>query len=150
VCSTNKDFNQLLKSPVIRPDKKLNVIKALFTKEISELTMRYLAIIIRKKREKFISTIAEEFIHNYKNFKNIFTIDMASAEAISDDIRQKVVTLLEDQTKGTIELNEEIKKELIGGFVLSWDDYKYDASIAYQLRKLKKSAAELNFYVREL
>jgi F-type H+-transporting ATPase subunit delta len=150
VCSSNKDFMQLLKSPVIRPDKKMKVLTVIFEKDISELTLRYLSIITRKKREKFISLIADEFIIDYKKFKNIFTVHFESAQALNSDIRKKVIALMEDQTKGTIEMNEKVKKNLIGGFVLSYDDYRYDASIAYQLRKLKKAAAEINFYIREL
>jgi len=150
VCESNADFNQLLRSPVIRTEKKQNVLKAIFAKEISELSMRYLDIITRKKRESYIKQIAEEYILAYKKFKNIFTIHFESATALTADIRKKVVELLEDQTKGSIELIEEVKKELVGGFVLNYDDYKYDASIAYQLKKLKKGSAEINLYVREL
>ena len=150
VCSSNKDFMLMLKSPVIRHEKKISVIEKVFTNEISELSLRYLRIITRKKREKFISNIALEFISIYKKFKNIFVLHLESAEALSDDIRKKVVALLEDKTKGTIELHEEVKKELIGGFVFSYDNNKYDASIAYQLKKMKKSVAEFNFYISEL
>lgn len=149
VCTANKDFVQLLKSPVIRAEKKIQVMTRVFEDEITELSLRYLLIITRKKREKFISNIADEFIQIYKKFKNIFTIHLESAESISDDIRKKVIVLLEDHTKGTVELTEVVKKELIGGFIFSYDDYKYDASIAYQLRKMKKSAAEFNLYIRE-
>jgi len=149
VCSSNKDFTQLLRSPVIRTEKKQNVISAIFKDKISELSMRYLNIITRKSRESFIRQIAEEFIIIYKKFKNIFTIYFASATVISDEIRKKVITLLENQTKGTVELIEEVEKELIGGFVMNYDDYKYDASIAYQLKNLKKGSAEINLYKRE-
>ena len=150
VSTESKDFALMLKSPVIRPEKKIRVIDAVFGKEISEMSLRYLKIIIRKKREMYISQIAGEFIDIYKKFKNIFTVHFASATALSDDLRKKVIALLEDQTGGSIDLQEEVKNELVGGFVLAYDDYKYDASIAYQLKKMKKAAAEINFYVREL
>jgi F-type H+-transporting ATPase subunit delta len=150
VCASNADFNQLLRSPVIRAKKKQNVMKAIFSKEISELSLRYLDIITRKKREKYIKQIAEEYILAYKKFKNIFSIHFASATSITADIRQKVIDLLEKQTNGSVELIESVKKELVGGFVLNYDDYRYDASIAYQLKKLKKETAEINLYVRGL
>ena len=149
VCLASSDFKLMLKSPVIRPEKKINVIKAVFGQQVSELSLRYMLIISRKKREMFIPQIADEFIELYKKFKNIFTVQISSAVELNDDLRKRVIALLEEQTKGSIELIEEIKKDLVGGFVLNYDDYKYDASIAYQLRKFKKSAAEVNFYLRE-
>jgi F-type H+-transporting ATPase subunit delta len=150
VCDANKDFSLMLRSPVIRSDKKIRVVEAVFGKELGELSMRYISIIIRKRREEYLRYIAAEFINIYKEFMSIFTVYFKSATEISDDIRKKVVELLEKQTGGSIELIEEVRKDLVGGFVLSYDDYKYDASIAYQLRKLKKSAAEINLYVRGL
>lgn len=148
VCSSNKDFDLLLKSPVIKSDKKLKILEAIFKDKTSELSMRFFSIITRKKRERYASDIASEFIHIYKKFKNIFTIQFEGAWEISDDIRKQVIALMEEQTGGTIELKEKVKKELIGGFVLTYDDYKYDASIAHQLRKIKKSAGEINLYIR--
>ncbi len=150
ICAGNKDFIGMLNSPVIRTDKKIKILKSVFEKEISDLSMRYLVIITNKMREMFIRDIADEFLSVYKEFKNIFTVHFASAWEISDEIRKKVVTLLEDQTKGNIELIEEVKEDLIGGFVMNYDDYKYDASIAYQLKKLRRGAAEINLYVKEI
>lgn len=150
VCESNNDFNQLLRSPVIRSDKKQKVIDSIFEGKISKLSLRYLDIITRKKRESYIKQIADEYILAYKKFKNIFTIQFESVSVISDDIRKQVIALLEDQTKANIELIEEIKKELVGGFVLKYNDYKYDASISYMLKRLKKSAAEVNLYKREI
>ena len=148
VCADNKDFIRMLNSPVIRTDIKIKILKSVFEKDISDISMRYLVIITRKMREQFIRSIADEFLNIYKEFKNIFTVYFASAREISDEIRKKVIKLLEDQTKGNIELVEEVKEDLIGGFVLNYDDFKYDASIAYQLKKFKHTAAEINLYVR--
>ena len=150
VYNANREFMQLLKSPVIRAEKKMKVMEALFKDKINEISMRFLIIITRKKREKFIGDIAIEFISIYKKYKNIFTVHLETATAISDDLRKKVIALMEDQTKGSIELKEEVTKELVGGFVISYDDYKYDVSIAYQLRKLKKAAFDVNLYVSKI
>ncbi len=148
VCADNKDFIRMLNSPVIRTDKKIKILKSVFEKDISDISMRYLVIITSKMREMFLRDIAIEFLVVYKKFKNIITVHFASARKISDEIRKKVKNLLEDQTKANIELIEEVKEDLIGGFVMNYDDYKYDASIAYQIKKLKHNAAEINLYVR--
>jgi len=150
VIAANKDLILLLKSPVVRADKKKKVLELLFRDKIGKLSMRFLMIITQKRREKFIKDIAFEFISIYKKFKNIFTVHIETAQSISDDLRKKVITLMEEHTKGSIDLNEEVKKDLIGGFVIKYDDYKYDVSIAYQLRKLKKAAAEVNLYVSKI
>ncbi len=45
---------------------------------------------------------------------------------------------LEDYYKCKIELESKTKPEIIGGFVLRVDDQQLDASVATQLRKIKK------------
>lgn len=150
ICISNKDFRQLLQSPIIRPEKKLNVLEAIFKGQVCELSMRYFALLTRKRREMILFDISNEFIDIYKNFKNIFTVQFQSAREISEISRKEMIALLENQTKGTIELVEEVKKELIGGFVMSYDDYNYDASISFLLRRLRKAAAEVNLYKKKI
>jgi F-type H+-transporting ATPase subunit delta len=150
VCQSNKDFIQMLNSPVIHAEKKQKVIASIFKGKVSDLSLRYLDIITRKRRESFVKQIAEEYIIAYKKFKNIITIHFESVAGISDDLRKKVIRLLEDRTKAHIEIVEEINKDLVGGFVLKYDDFRYDASIEYMLRRLKKESAEVNLYKREI
>jgi F-type H+-transporting ATPase subunit delta len=150
VCISNKDFRQFLKSPVIRPEKKLKVLNTLFNDRICELSMRYFSLLTRKRREMLMLEITEEFVSIYKKFKNIFTVKFQSAREITDEIRKEVIALLEKQTKGSIDLVETVKEDLVGGFVMSYDDYRYDVSITYQLRKLRKAAAEVNLYNKKI
>ncbi len=44
-----------------------------------------------------------------------------------------------------IELTEKVDENVIGGFVINFQDYQYDASIINQLNKLKKGFSE-NLY----
>jgi F-type H+-transporting ATPase subunit delta len=68
---------------------------------------------------------------------------------ITDEIRAEVLEVMNKQTKGSIELIEEVKEELIGGFVLQWKDMQYDASILSQINKMKKGMANINLYKKE-
>lgn len=149
VIRENRDFRLLLKSPIINSEKKEAVLTALFSKTMSEVTFRYLLIITRKRRENFLEGIADEFINLYQEFKNIVTTHLQTAVKIDDDIRKQIINLLHQQTGGEIQLIEEVKEELIGGFVLNYSDMKYDASIAKQIADLKKDF-NINLYERRI
>ena len=71
VCSTNKDFSLLLKSPIVKTDKKLSIFNKIFSNTLNELSVEFVNIITTKKREMYLEGIAESFILQYKSYKKI-------------------------------------------------------------------------------
>jgi len=149
VCLNNRDFRQLLVSPVIRPDKKIAVMDAIFTGKIEELTRQFYHLLSQKRREKFLEGIARQFIAKYKKHHNIHVIEIRSAAPLNKELREKIIDIIETRTKGTVELTEIIDKGLIGGFIVSDEGRRYDASLTTTIKKLKKEFEE-NLYIREL
>lgn len=146
-CKSSKDLVLMLKSPVVRFDRKQKVIHALFDNKVNKVTMSYTDIIIKKGREKYLMEIAGFFIDFYKSYKGIVTVQVQSAEPLEEAIKNKIISLISGQTKGTVELVEEINPALIGGFILTYDNKQYDATILNQLNKLAREF-EKNLYVR--
>ena len=149
VCLHNRDFRQMLLSPVIRPDKKIAVMDAIFIGKIEELTKKFYQLLSHKRREKYLEGIARQFIAKYKKHHNILVIEIRSAVPLTRELREKVVAIIETRSKGTVELIEIIDKSLIGGFIVSDEGRRYDASLTTTIKKLKKEFEE-NLYIREL
>jgi F-type H+-transporting ATPase subunit delta len=149
VCLNNRDFRQMLISPVIRPDKKIAVMDAVFAGKIEELSRQFYRLLSQKRREKYLEGIAKEFIAKYKKYHNIHVIEIRAAVPLSRELREKVIDIIENRTKGTVELIEIIDKSLIGGFIVSDEGRRYDASLTTTIKKLKKEFEE-NLYIREL
>lgn len=149
VCVNNKDFRQMLISPIIRPDKKIAVMDAVFVGKIEGLSMQFYHLLSNKRREKYLEGIAREFIAKYKKYNNIHVIEIRSAAPLSKELRERVVDIIETRTKGTVELIEIIDTKLIGGFIVSDEGRRYDASLTTTIKKLKKEFEE-NLYIREL
>lgn len=147
VCISNRDFRLMLNSPVVKFDRKLVIVDEIFAPHFNEASLKYLKIIVKKRREKYIPDIAKEYIRLYKDFKGIKTVKLVTAVQADDKTKQKVLKLLTDYTKATIELIEEVDEDLIGGFVLLFDDKQYDASIQKGVQELKRDF-EMNIYVR--
>lgn len=143
---SSKDFRMMLKSPVVSVAKKKAVFNRIFGNVLSKLTFSFLFIIIRKKREAYIGDIAFAFIELYQDYKGILITNFKTAVPATDDIRKKVLELMKPQSKGTVELIEEVDAELIGGFILQWKDRQIDGSISRQLRRLQRGAAMINLY----
>lgn len=145
VFSENRELRVIIANPVIDAHKKSGILNKLFEGKVQELTIKFLQLITEKGRETFIPSISEAFNEIYLEFKNILTVNLTTAQktqkVITDDISNK----LHKATKMNIELDEKVDGDIIGGFVVNFQDYKYDASIINQLNKLKKVFSE-NLY----
>jgi F0F1-type ATP synthase delta subunit len=53
---------------------------------------------------------------------------------------------MRNYTKSDIDLKSEIDESLIGGFILSWQDKKYDASIRREIEEMRNVIAKVNLY----
>jgi|APTNR8051073442_1049403.scaffolds.fasta_scaffold01272_9 F-type H+-transporting ATPase subunit delta len=147
----NRDFYLLLKSPVVHASKKIAIINQLFEGKYDELTLAFLRILINKSREAYLPEIAVEFIEQYKQRKHISSVRLTTAAPLSDavvaDIRQRLTGSM--HTSDNVELAVKVDPELIGGFVLEFDDKIYDASIAQKLDELRKGFVG-NLYISQI
>ena len=66
VCSSSRDFRRMLLNPIIKFEKKQAIVEEIFVKHLHKLSLSFLSIIARKRREVFIHQIAEQFIIQYK------------------------------------------------------------------------------------
>ena len=60
-CKENKELELLLKSPIVKTDKKLAILKQLFEDKLDNLSMSFVNIITTKKREALLADIATSF-----------------------------------------------------------------------------------------
>lgn len=146
VCKQNRDFVNMLRSPIIKADAKQKIVAAVTDKNISTLTASFNKLVISKGRENMLPEIANAFIEAYKKHKGIHTLKLTTASPISEGTRQALV----DQVKKTtgfqhVELEERVNPDLIGGFVLQVGDKLVDASIAYDLRNIAKQFESNDF-----
>lgn len=147
VCSSNKDFVNLLKTPIVKTDLKIKILNELLAKSISDLTLSFIILIAKKKREILLPEITECFIALYKNNKNIKEVSVVTAKPLDDDLRKEVMSYIQKQSNSKIELEEIIDESLIGGAIIRMDDKQLDASISSKLKSLKNQFSE-NLYIQ--
>lgn len=139
VCKTNRDFVNVLRSPVIKPDIKKKIVEAITTGRIDEMTAAFIRLIITKGRESNLPEISSAFVESYKEKKNIHTIKLTTAAPVDDATRNSIINQIKESSGyENVQVEESIDEDLIGGFVLQIGDRLVDASIAYDLRAIAK------------
>ena len=148
VCSENNDFILMLKSPIIGTDKKLAIIKSIFTNQLSKLTLSFIEIITKKKRESLLSSISKNFIELYKTHNKIISANVITSVPLDESLREKIILLVQKNTNFEVELKETINKEIIGGSIINIGDYQLDNSVKTQLINLKNRYNK-NLYIKD-
>jgi F-type H+-transporting ATPase subunit delta len=146
ICRSNRDLVNLLNSPVVKPDKKRHILEAITAGRISPMTTAFNALLTSKEREAYLPEIAAAFVDQYKAYKGIQTVKLATAVPVSEGLKQAILNKVKtDRRMPEIDLQTEVREELIGGFVLEIGDELIDASIAYDLHKIKQQFQNNDF-----
>ncbi len=150
VCKASREFVILLKSPVIPIDKKGKALTAVTAGKISELTAAFNKLLISKNREFYLPEIADAFIDQYNAIKGIHKVKLTTAAPVSDDVKKAIVSkIIKETSIEHIELECVVKEELIGGFILEFNNNRVDVSIERDLRDLK-AQFDKNIYVQQI
>jgi len=147
VVSESRELRLMLNNPVLDTPKKNNVLRKIFEGKVEDLSLRFILLITRKGREKYIPFISRAFNDIYKDHKNIVDVVLTTTYETDKEIKDSVLKLMTDITNKNIELEEVINDDLIGGFVINLDDYQYDASVKTQLKRLRKEFSK-NLYLK--
>lgn len=149
-CATSIDLRMLLRSPVIKADKKDKVLDRIFAGKIGEMTNRFMGILVRKGREALLPEVARAFTELYQQSQGILTAEVTSAVPLSDSARQQARDLVAKSHPGkSIQLSEKVDPALIGGLIIRVGDEQFDGSVSRRLHDLRRKFSE-NPYIPEI
>jgi F-type H+-transporting ATPase subunit delta len=139
VCESSKELQTVLESPVVSPDKKMNVLNELFAKKTSKLTLSFMALLVKNGRGSVLPNVSFSFGDLYLNNKNILRAVIKSVDGVGDVLKKKVTELVKATYNKEVLIEEEKDGSLIGGFVVTIGDKQIDASVSRQLASLQNA-----------
>lgn len=134
----SKEFTGFLESPLIKSGKKQEVMDAIFQGKVSELTHRFLELLIQNKRENLLHFICVYYLKLYKIDQGIQEGTLTTATELSKEGQQAIHNYIEKKFKATIDIENKTDPSIIGGFVLRIEDKQINASLSAQLKKIKR------------
>ena len=144
----NKDLRLLLKSPIIQSDKKSIIINKIFNDKLNKVSLKFINIIIKKRREGYLQGIAESFIIQYRLYKNIKSAVIKTPYELDLDSRNLILDFISTKDGSKVEIEELIDPNLIGGAIITIEDKQLDISVSSKIKELKKSFSK-NLYIKD-
>ncbi len=137
-CFEIEEFNKLLENPIVSLSTKRKIIEAVFSGNVHEITLSFLYLILKNNREVFLEDITRAFLDLYRKKMGFVSVLLTTAIRIDDDLRKKIIEIINVAYKADVEMTESVNKNILGGFKLQIEDKLLDASVSTSLNKLKR------------
>jgi len=128
------EFIEFLNNPILQPSKKQQIINKIVKDIISKETLKFINLITKNRREKYLPGISRKFIADYYNNKNIKPAILTTSVKIDETLRDKIISVIKSVYETEVIVEDKIDSSIIGGFILTVDDQQYDASVASKLK----------------
>jgi F-type H+-transporting ATPase subunit delta len=138
----SRDLRMALTSPVVSHDKKLAILTRLFDGKVSDLTLRFLRLLVSKQRDGEIPVILDAYRQLRDERTGTVQALVRTATPLSPDAADRLKAALEARSGATVRMDLRVDPSLIGGLVVRLGDVVYDRSVKHQLDTLRGQLAE--------
>jgi F-type H+-transporting ATPase subunit delta len=133
----NRDLRLMLDSPIVKSEQKEKVLQAIFAGKIGEVSLKFLDLLVKKKRESLIDDMTFEFEKQYMLIKGVIRAEVVSVEPLTAQQREEVKRIIREVDNKEVELIERLDPSILGGIIIRIGDKQIDHSVAGKLRAYK-------------
>ena len=140
------ELRAALDNPVISIREKFALIctaadgNAASTREFA----RFITLILRNKREGYLQFISLMYLDLYRKLKHIGVGKLITAVPVDKETEDRIRAAAAHILHAKMELDTEVDPSIEGGFIFDINDYRLDASIATQLKRVKQQFIDKN------
>ena len=136
VCNSNRDFQLMLKNPIVNHSKKLKILDEIFSKKFHPVSLSIFKLITAKQRESYLPAISRQFLLQYNIHKGVESAQVTTTFPLTAELRNEFIQAVENMTGKKVDLKEVVDKNILGGYVLKLGDRQVDDSLSGKLKEL--------------
>ncbi|NLO89356.1 MAG: ATP synthase F1 subunit delta [Clostridia bacterium] len=145
----NEDLARFVDQQLIPPENKTEVIERIFKGKISNLSMNFLKLVFRKRRERYLREFLEEYVELADSARGIEKVEITTAVELSPQQREFVKNRLSEMINRKVKLIEKVDPKILGGLVVKIGDRVYDGSVINKLDSLKRHLKSVHLQLEE-
>ena len=138
------DLRSAVSNPVLGTSEKLSLICNAAGVKVSEEFSKFIGLVLKERREKYLQSMSLMYIDLYRKLKNIAIGKLITAWPVSKETENRMKQMVVKRTRGTVEFETKIDPEIEGGFIFEVGTYRLDASVATQFKRIKRQFIEKN------
>ena len=133
----SNDLKKFLGNPLITRAAKKNVVKDILGEQISDITLKFLLLLVDRGRIEILESIAQNFLELSYKHEAIEIAKITSSIQLSAQQQKEIAGKLKVITGAKqIKLALKVDPQLIGGFTIEIGSKMIDTSIRGQLKQI--------------
>ncbi len=134
----NKDLERVMSNPFVDDDKKTSLLITSCGATDDEPITDFFKLLKKNKRIDIVRLTALAYTDLYRQANNIYRVDVTTASPLSDSDMKRLTAMIEKHLAGaSAQYTYTVDPELIGGFTVTIDSQRLDASIKNELKQLR-------------
>ncbi|MGD2133700.1 MAG: F0F1 ATP synthase subunit delta, partial [Maricaulaceae bacterium] len=136
----SEDLRRLVESPAFAAEDKQDALIALAEKSGLDALMRqFLGVLAGNRRANELAGVLAVFARLMAEHRGVTTAEVVSAKPLSDAQRDAIAKSLAGSLGRQVEVNAEVKPEILGGLVVKVGSRMFDSSLKSKLARLNAS-----------
>ena len=137
------DATRTLLNPVVPPDKKVDIVRALTAEaSLGPIVGQLLGILADRDRLGDVEEMASAFRQRLRERQNIVSADVTTAVALPSSAVQAIGRRLGELSGKQVEVGARVDPSIIGGVVARIGSTVYDGSVTGQLSRMRQKLVE--------
>ena len=112
--------------------------------KLSGSTAAFFKLVVGAGRGDCLLFMSISYQDLYRRRNGIVPVELVTATPVGDERRARLKQLVNNVEQGKVEWTHTVDPSIEGGFVLMVDGYRLDASVAWQLQRIRKELIEKN------
>lgn len=133
------DLSTLIYHPQVLAQAKKETIRKIFGQDISDVVLKFLLLLVDKRRESILPGIIYEYVKMANQAQNILEAEVTTALPLVESQQAALIDKLSLVTGKKVVLKTQIDQGIIGGIIVKIGDKLIDGSVVRQLATLKKA-----------
>ncbi len=135
-------LRRFLLSLRVTADEKRELVMKAIGDRASGLFVKFLLLLIDKKRTATYDEIARAFVSLYEDHKGVVEVRVVTAVPLDAEIERKAKQVVERRTGKQVKLEKRVEPRIVGGMIMFIENQVFDGSILNRLGDLGTALLE--------
>ena len=143
IIKSNKDLDNVLKSPLVAKAEKVQLIETLFNNKINNNLKNFLKILVEKGRISSLKSIELTFKQLLNDRDNIIEGTVISAIPLTGEKVKELEEKLSKKYNKNVTLENKVDKTILGGVLVRLGNTQIDGSVKTRLDNIKDQLSQV-------